>query len=261
MLFDPDWVDEVYADATSALAGFDLSDVEKAWLCLPDKRRWKVDSQRQLRSLQTLLEEYPVAFAQGVALGGIEGIRRFFRSEAFLDCIMHDTPLALSFGHFLATWPPSVSRPAMLEHAMAAVRRAETIAVPEATGRTERWQTSRLVIPLTAPARTLKQWARQQEWLLNHDGGIVDAVLSPNYPRASFTDDQDEIGLLVTREADVNIGECSYELACFLLSLVTPRTRAEVEGQLITLGAESKEFDEIIDNLVEDGLLVFSPPH
>jgi len=258
MLFDAQWVDEIYANPELALADLALTAEEKDWLHAPDRRRWGADPDRPLRALQTLLDEYPVAFAQGVSEHGFPALEQFFRGSDFRQCIEHGGSLALSFGDFLVGLSPSLASVAKLERAMAQIRRSRP--VPERHGGSiQRWQTHPHVLPLILPETTLSLWTRQHHWLRTYEGALVDAVLSPTYPATDFPTDAPVTGLLVTAEDGVSAGECSIELARFLIALHSPLGRPAVDGHLQALGAEPGEAGEILDGLVEDRLVLCLP--
>jgi len=76
MLYDPAFVQRVYADPHVATADCDVCDDERAWLVRADRRAWSVDPYRRARSLTGLLEEYPdhpelITMQIGFAMVGI----------------------------------------------------------------------------------------------------------------------------------------------------------------------------------------------
>jgi hypothetical protein len=131
MLFDEDFVEEVYAAPERALAGLDLEEGELNQLLGVDRRAWRNDSLRRRRTLRTLVEEYQVSttiiLAETRSLASLE---RFFSSQFWRRSVEERGSMGLSFAEFLldgsrrgdwkAAQIPDVAR---LEAAIAGCRR------------------------------------------------------------------------------------------------------------------------------------------
>src|SRR5688572_15009131 len=63
LLFDPEFVERVYADPDRALQGLDLSADERRLVVAPDRRAYGTDATRRNRALTELVREFPAASA------------------------------------------------------------------------------------------------------------------------------------------------------------------------------------------------------
>ncbi len=167
LLFDPEFVDRVYADPDRALEGLDLSPAERRLAVAPDRRAYATDATRRSRALTELVREFPAASAvalhgggggrgggRGGHIGGhsgghagvgIEILERFFASPIFHAVIQDRGSIAAGYAAYLehgaasgALRDPRAGALARLEGAVAQVRRAprnETVsaAAPEAS--------------------------------------------------------------------------------------------------------------------------------
>ncbi|MBP6820243.1 MAG: hypothetical protein KA368_01805 [Acidobacteria bacterium] len=132
MLFDDKFTDSVYADAEKSLAGFDLTEIERAQLLNVDRRAWRYDSLRQRRTLRTLAEEFKISttiiLAETRSLASLEA---FFSSRFFHQSIQQRGSLARGFAEFLldgcqsGAWQsPQIADVVRLENVMAGCRRS-----------------------------------------------------------------------------------------------------------------------------------------
>src|SRR5262249_43492594 len=78
MLHDPAFTAAVYADPAHALAGVDLTTLERRWLAEAPPAAWRTDPERPARVLAALLDEFPGAAGRAPAR-----VARFFTSEHF----------------------------------------------------------------------------------------------------------------------------------------------------------------------------------
>ena len=102
MLFDPAFVDAVYSDAASALAGLDLAPDEVANIVGTDRRAWGHDPLRRLRTLRTLDDEFKASSTMILAATrSVGSLDEFFSSRQFHDAVQHRGSLAGAFGEFL----------------------------------------------------------------------------------------------------------------------------------------------------------------
>jgi hypothetical protein len=132
MLFDGEFVEEVYAAPERALAGLDLTEGERGQLLGVDRRAWLHDPLRRRRTLRTLIEEFKVSttiiLAETRSLGSLE---RFFSSRFFHNSIEERGSMGMAFAEFLLdgsrreAWKaPQIADIVRLETAIAGCRRA-----------------------------------------------------------------------------------------------------------------------------------------
>jgi len=157
LLFDPDFVERVYADPDGALEGLDLTPDERRMAVAPDRRAYGTDANRRNRTLTELVREFPASSAlvlhgareasgegtsrtrRGTRMGasrtprdsGIQILERFFGSPIFHSVIQERGSLAAGYAAFLehgvasgAIRDPRVGALARLEGAVAQIRRA-----------------------------------------------------------------------------------------------------------------------------------------
>src|SRR4030095_1632708 len=102
MLFDEDFVEEVYAAPERALAGLDLEEGELNQLLGVDRRAWRNDSLRRRRTLPTLVKESrastTIILAETRSLASLE---RFFSSQFWRRSVEERGSMGLSFAEFL----------------------------------------------------------------------------------------------------------------------------------------------------------------
>src|SRR5262249_60232618 len=132
MLFDGEFVEEVYAAPGRAFGGLDLTEAERGQLLGVDRRAWRHDPLRRRRTLRTLAEEFKVSttiiLAETRLLASLE---RFFSSRFFHGSVRERRSLGLAFAEFLldgfrrGEWKtPQIAGVVRLEGAIAACRRA-----------------------------------------------------------------------------------------------------------------------------------------
>ncbi len=132
MLFDEEFVEEVYGATDRALAGLYLTEVERSQLLGVDRRAWRHDALRRRRTLRTLVEEFKVSttiiLAETRSLASLE---RFFSSRFFHDSVTERGSMGLAFAEFLldgyrsGAWnAPQIADVVRLEAAIAGCRRA-----------------------------------------------------------------------------------------------------------------------------------------
>lgn len=131
MLFDEEFVEEVYAAPDRTLAGFDLTEAERGQLLGVDRRAWRQDALRRRRTLRTLAEEFRISttiiLAETRSLASLE---RFFSSQFFHRSIEDRGSMGLAFAEFLldgrrnGRWEaPQIADVVRLEAAIAGCRR------------------------------------------------------------------------------------------------------------------------------------------
>lgn len=239
LLYDPALVERLYS-------GFpvpEISEDQRALLLKVDRRAWGTDPYRRGRALTSLLEEFPAS----AALAGVHTLDPFFSSTDFHNCVQRRGLLALAFGAWIAR---RVGPVAHLETAFAAARRATR---PRGAGLI----TAPGVVSLALPAGTLERLNALRARLGPDPlgalaaGGLALAELrGPLGPEPAW--------LLVERGADggVGVGAVSEALGGLLRFTATPRAREEVLAEARRHGADPGEDSEILDGLIEDGLLI-----
>lgn len=131
MLFDEEFVEEVYASPAQAMAGTDLTEAERGHLLGVDRRAWRHDPLRRRRTLRTLVEEFKVSttiiLAETRSLASLE---RFFSSRFFHGSVEERGSMGLAFAEFLldgcrgGEWKaPQIADVVRLEAAIAGCRR------------------------------------------------------------------------------------------------------------------------------------------
>ncbi len=131
MLFDQEFVEEVYAAPDRTLAGLDLTEAERGQLLGVDRRAWRQDALRRRRTLRTLAEEFRISttiiLAETRSLASLE---RFFSSQFFHRTIEERGSMGLAFAEFLldgrrnGKWEaPQIADVVRLEAAIAGCRR------------------------------------------------------------------------------------------------------------------------------------------
>jgi hypothetical protein len=132
MLFDEEFIEEVYAAPELALGRLDLTEAERSQLLGVDRRAWRHDPLRRRRALRTLAEEFKVSttiiLAEARSLASLE---RFFSSRFFHGSVEERGSMGLAFAEFLldgfrrGEWKtPQIADVVRLEAAIAACRRA-----------------------------------------------------------------------------------------------------------------------------------------
>jgi hypothetical protein len=282
MLFDPRFRDAVYDDAAVALAGCDVTVVERGWLVHPDRRAYATDALRQRRMLTALEEELPCATAWARHDG--RDPLGFFGSQAFHRAIEERSYLVQAFAQWLVEGGSvEVATTGALEGALAAARRglAERPASPSHLGGGRGAE---------SPAADLVSTDRPAS--LSHLGGGRGAespaaalvsepacvVCSPRVRmvettdvaliwwervRAAIAGRQDlpplprgeaATALVVVLPDGTSTAEMvTDEIAALLRGAARPIARAALAARL---GLPADEADEIIDEFVSDGLLV-----
>jgi hypothetical protein len=245
MLFDAAFADAVYRDPDAALAGLPLTAAERGWLRHPDRRAWGADPLRRWRALTGLLEEYPVtgALARRVH-GDFAGLDAFFSSSVFHGCIQARGSLALAFGDFVAAHAdPRVRAAARIERAIARVRRrrpgrGELVAAAEG---------------VTVPAGSLAMYQQLAPRLPS-----VEAVADPRALPAALPaigPGEEHLVAEPTPDGGVGLGEASAPLVALLEAARDGARRSDLLALARRLGCDDGEDAEVVDGLVEEGLL------
>ncbi len=239
MLFDPSYEALVRSDQTLE----ELSPDERAHLRQLDPRSLRTDPMRRPRALQAILEEYPVS----AALLGLPQVDRFFASPIFRTVIRSRGSMAIAFAEFLGDRTRGVGK---IEAAIAHSRRP---AKPQPG-----LGCSPLFIPLIVPRGTLA-WYQQALQRLGPTPLRTLAKLPRPWRKRPPKGGSEYLLIEGKSDGQTALGLASKGLVRLLLAARRPRPRAEIAAAAQKLGAEADETDELLDGLIEDGLLVLQP--
>ncbi len=272
MLYDPGFARRVLGDPDGALAGIDLTAEERGWLLGPDPRAWRVDSERPVRSLNILLQQYPAAGA--LAVRSAEGpgpLLAFFGSAPFHASVQERGSMALAFGDYLADQAAAGSVPdrrvtalARLEQAIVRLHR-DAPPSPEDPGEGSAWRLSTDKALHTAPRRTADLHEAIHVALAGSTGDLARAVLdSPaSMPGTRLDPARPEFLLLELVRDDgprvrfaAGATEITRGLYEFLAFAGAPRDFDALVGEITKLGADASEAPDVVSGLIEDGTLV-----
>ena len=259
MLYDPAFVDSVYADAESALVGVSLTGEERTWLVAPDRRRWRADPLRRTRGLGALLEEYPVAGALLARRDGVAALDAFFSTPSFHRCIQERGSLGLTFGRWLGGHPdPLLAGIAEMESAVAAVRRAGSRQIRWTVG--QDYVMSPLVAVRLLPGGTMAAFAAIRGILTRGRDDLIAAVVDCALELGLHPIDPDDLeGLIVEAGSEVTMGDGPLGLIRVLMAAETPIDARALGRAFIGEGATLGEVPDLIADLLQDGLLVACP--
>ena len=235
MLYDPELVDQIYTG--QPVEG--LSPADRALLTAGPRTAWGIDRLRRSRTLQALLEEYSVS----ATFTGLPVLHGFFSASEFHDCIQNRGRLIEAFGRWLE---PRAGRVAVLERSIAQSRRDD----PVPTGVIRR---APGLVPVSLPADTLQIWQQIRAQLgaqpLSH-------LVSKTFRPIVLPPPSGEVAhWLIERGpgGDVQLGGGSEALNGLLSA--APAPRGVLLQVAVALGASTEEAGEIIDDLLQEGLL------
>ena len=235
MLYDPALVDRVYGG--QAVDG--LSAADRALLTAGSRVAWGTDRLRRSRTLQALLEEYPVS----AAFTGLSVLHGFFSAPEFHDCIQQRGRLSEAFGHWLE---PLAGRIAVLERSIAQSRRDDPVpsgVIRRAPG----------LVPVSLSEDTLQIWQQIRAHLGPQP---LSRLVSKTFRPVALPPPTGEVAhWLIERGpgGDVQLGGGSAALNGLLSA--APAPRAALLRVAVALGASTEEAGEIIDDLLQEGLL------
>jgi len=235
MLYDPSLVTQVY---TGAPVG-GLSDADRVLLTTAPQAAWGTDPLRPTRTLQALLEEFPVS----AAVTGLSPLHGFFASEEFHRCIQERQRLVASFGGWMVA---RSGRIAQLELAIARARR-DPIRTPGSLSLAPG------LVPVSLPEDTLSCY---QQIRASLGSDPLKTLISNTFQPFTLPDPpENSAHFLIERGADggVQIGGGSAALNGLLAA--APAPRSVLEQAAIRQGATAAEAPDIIDDLLREGLL------
>jgi hypothetical protein len=262
MLYDPEFARRVYADRDTALDGLDLTAAERAALVRPDARAYATDAHRRARALHGLLEEFAAAATLfAAASGDVRRLDAFFSSPEFHACITGRGSLAAAFGVYLAdigTIDARIAPIAALEAAVAALRRAPVPAPSSGAA----WILSPHHPVIELPGGTLALFQSLMNQMRSANCNLVEFLLAR--PTRGFSASLDmatpEFLLLELAADDVRVEPVPAALGQLLAFARGPaRSRETLLIRARELGAEGLEADDILDDLIADGVLVACP--
>jgi hypothetical protein len=261
MLYDPTFVAQIFADPATALGHEELTDQERRWLVEVDRRAYAVDPLRRSRTLTALIEEFPVSVHHLVQQTGQAALLdAFFSSVYFHTCIQQRGSLAAAFSEYVLSAALHHASPGLalvplvqIETAIAHLRRqpSRPNATPPSTCHLLRLAPT--VALMSAPLGTLAHYQATLETLRSDPDGLVAAALKPS-TLSTPQEAQDHEWLLIVWHQDSAAIELLSEALGPLLA-ATPAPRSALVATICTLGADVHEANEILDDLVTDGVL------
>lgn len=243
MLYDPVLVERIYRG--DPVVGLDMG--SRALITRVDARAWGTDPYRRARTLHALLEEFPASAAEV----GVAGLDRFFGERAFHDAIATRGSLAVAFGQWLAARAGPVAE---IERAVVAIRRAADMPPPSLpTGHLVCAPTARA---LTLPEGTCARWeglraALGPDPLPTLLGGFRAPPRGPGARRPAM-----ELLLVERVDGGEAVGIASEGLHALLTRASRPRAHHKLRQVAVRLGATATEADEVLDDLMTQGLLI-----
>jgi hypothetical protein len=182
----------------------------------------------------------------------------FFSSVYFHTCIQQRGSLAAAFSEYMLSAAPHRGSPGLallvqIETAIAHLRRQPNRpnATPASTCHLLRLAPTAAL--MSAPLGTLAHYQATLETLRSDPDGLVAAALKPSTLPAPQKA-QDHEWLLIVWHQDSTTIELLPEALGPLLA-ATPAPRSALVATICTLGADVHEANEILDDLVTDGVL------
>lgn len=237
MLFDPE-----YTHASLP----ELGERERALLRDVDPRALATDGMRRARAVHAIVDEYPVT----AALLGIDVVDRFFSSPVFRRCVFERGSMAIAFGRGYLDANRRAQGVGAIETAMAMARRGDEARVP---GPGELVCAPGVRAVVTA-AGMLAFYERVRQRLGPEPLETLAQRRKP-WPEAPPKRGREYLLIEAKPDGSVALGSASRELVELLRAAADPRARGELASVAITLGAEVDEAEELLDDLVRDGLL------
>jgi hypothetical protein len=242
MHFDPEYAAAVRGHASVP----ELGERERELLRAVDVRALATDELRRARAVHAIIDEYPVT----AALLGLDAVDRFFSSPAFRSCVFERGSMALAFGRRYLDGHRRAQGVGAIETAMAVARRGEQARVP-GSGELVR---APGVEPVVTAAGMLAFYERVRQRLGAQPLETLAQRRKP-WPEAPPKRGREYLLIEATPDGALALGAASRELVELLIEAAIPRPRDELARVAVTLGAEAGEADELLDDLVRDGLL------
>lgn len=242
MHFDPEYAAAVRGQSSLP----ELGERERALLRDVDPRALATDELRRARAVHAIVDEYPVT----AALLGLDVVERFFSSRMFRSCVFERGSMALAFGREYLDGHRRAQGVGAIETAMAVARRGEQARAPGfgelvcAPG----------VEPVVTATGMLAFYERVRQRLGPEPLETLAQRRKP-WPDAPPKRGREYLLIEAKPDRSLGLGTASRELVELLRAAAVPRVRDELAGVAVSLGAEVHEADELLDDLVRDGLL------
>ena len=274
MLFDEEFVEEVYAAPERALGGLELTEAERSQLLGVDRRAWRHDPLRRRRTLRTLAEEFKVSttiiLAETRLLASLE---RFFSSRFFHGSVEERASMGLAFAEFLldgfgrGEWKtPQIADVVRLEAAIAGCRRAlareahyEAGDLPATVSDTARVRLAPGYDVAGFQANVIATIQRVEQYLfeLSLMPGMALCDDAPRLPALPEVDGQKKVYLLFSPGA-AGISITNLDKADFLVLYETKRA-VEIRSLLSRLApARAVQAQAILAEWLENGALMIA---
>lgn len=263
MLYDPAFVTQIFADPATALRDEDLTDQERRWLVEVDRRAYAVDPLRCARTIAALIEEFPVSVHHLVQQTGHAALLdAFFSSTYFHTCIQQRGSLAAAFSEYMLSDDLRRRSPGLgfapvvqIETAIARLRRQRSSPEAMAPSVCHLLRLAPTVVFMPAPVGMLAHYQTALDVLRSDTDGLVAAALKSSTLLAPQEAQEHEWLLIVWhQEHESATIELLPEALGHLLA-ATPAPRPALVTTICALGADVHEANEIIDDLVADGVL------
>ena len=264
MLFDPAFARSVIERPEESLKGLGLDARHVSFLTGPDPRVWRLDPHRRARSLEALLDEYPASAALLVgSTSQTSALDAFFSSSHFHQCIQQRQRLALAFGSYLIDLAIHLKRADLegvttLEKAVAAFRRPSQLPDnPDA-----KLHLSPNVALVSVPTGTLEAYVNITQTLAEKQLSGAAAVILSSFRLRPFQTTEQRVWVLLEKMNEGSgpgLSVLADGLAS-LLVLANQGTSFESFSEVArNHGADPGEEREILDSLIDDGLIIEHP--
>ncbi len=264
MLMDPSFADAVFESPATALAEVDLSDDELHWLQSTDRRAWQLDPMRRTRTLQALMEEFPVSSALILQQrGSADVLDAFFSSPYLHDAIQTRAYLTEAYDRYLGTLAvPDIGNHLRIEAALARCRGQEPPVHLKDGDIHIASHHALLILPGGSTERYLEHLNYLQRAAQKHQGSVLAAMLTQGFrfPKTRALQTSQSTYLLVEPSPQgPALGEVSESLGLLLAAASKPISREALAKRALSLGAEEHEAEELLNELIHDGLLRTGP--
>ena len=258
MLYDSAFADTATSKAEGWFRMEQLTPTELRWLRASESRAWTLDPMRRTRTLAALLDEYPVSLALALQRGSsMRTLDDFFNTERFHHAVMTRGVLALAFGAYLKERIVGLE-PVEIEHAIAQIRRRGPSEGAH-QARADRVSLSASVCVVGVPLGTFDHYA---EWVSaqRHLRGNLEPLLTRSWraPVWGRTGPEEEWVLIEVQAGEPVASSIPEGLAALLRLASRPCSMGDLIAQMRCEGLSGSEAEEIIDELVDDGLLIRS---
>lgn len=240
MLFDAAFVEAVHAGPVDG-----LTEAERGLLLTVDRRAWGTDRYRRSRSVQALLEEYPVT----AGILGVGAVDAFFSSAAFAAVLRDRGSLALAFGDVAARG--AAGGVALIEQAVARARRG----ADQRSRKGSRIRTRPGVVPLQTRSPVLDCFSEGRQVL---GADPVRALVEQRVALPPPEPGGDAVFLVVecSPQGTVQVGGSSPALHGLLSALESAKARRVALSVARDQGCEVGEDEALIAELTAEGLLI-----